>query len=159
MTTYKNRYNDIFIFSQDDEGNILWEGNFEFCRIGFPNDYSKAYAEYLRDGGNMEMEEFQDVVHQYDEDKKQYVLGLKYPSMVESIKNQIDMVDPSGGPYISKGMSLESFGYPKYIVQGFKIINTGYKIITEKCIYCELPGDKHKMSCKTQKTTIYYNQN
>ena len=131
MVTYKNRYDDEFTFTLDDEGNILWEGNFEFCRIGFPNDYSKAYAEYLKDGGDMEMEEFQNVVHQYDEDKKQYVLGSKYISMVESIKDQIDMIDPSGGPYITRGTSMNRFGL-EGVVKDFKNDENGYLLIIEK---------------------------
>jgi hypothetical protein len=38
------------------------------------------------------------------------------------------MVDPSGGPYITSGMSLGNFGFKGYVVKDFKKINTGYKI-------------------------------
>jgi hypothetical protein len=31
MTTYKNRYGDVFTFTKDDNHDILWEGNFEYC--------------------------------------------------------------------------------------------------------------------------------
>ena len=74
--------------------------------------------------------------------------------MVKSLPNEIDMIDPSGGPYISIGMSLNSFGFKNYVVKDFKRIDTGYKIIVEKCAYCNQPGAIHKMSCQTQKQQI-----
>jgi hypothetical protein len=55
---YKNRYGDEFTFTPTEDGNILWEGNFEFSRQGFSNDDPRT----------------------------------------------INMVDPSGGPFIAKGM-------------------------------------------------------
>jgi hypothetical protein len=78
------------------------------------------------------LDEFKTAVHKYDDIKKEYVLGFKYVSMVDSLKNEIDMVDPSGGPYISRGMPLDSFGFKGYKAKDFKRIDTGYKIITEK---------------------------
>ena len=33
--TYKNRYGDVFTFTPDEDGNILWEGEFKRCRTGF----------------------------------------------------------------------------------------------------------------------------
>jgi len=30
--THINRYNDEFTFTQDPEGNVLWEGTFEYIR-------------------------------------------------------------------------------------------------------------------------------
>ena len=35
---YKNRYGDEFTFTPTEDGNILWEGNFEYNRLGFSND-------------------------------------------------------------------------------------------------------------------------
>jgi hypothetical protein len=86
--------------------------------------------------------------------------------MVDTLENEIDMVDPSGGPYITRGMSLDSFGFKDYVVKDFQKTNTGIKIITEKCTYCNLPGGAHKMGCETRKATVllddqvkdYYNQ-
>lgn len=132
MITYKNRYSDIFTFTLDNEGNILWKGNFMYCRIGYPNDYSKAYGEYLRDGGDMEMEEFKDTIHQYDEDKREYP-HVKYLNLVISNKDIIDMVDPSGGPYITSGDDMGRVGeeFKGMIVKEFKRTPTGYKIIVK----------------------------
>ena len=50
MKNYKNRYGDVFSFVEDDDYNILWEGNFEYCRFGMPNDYTNAYNAYCNDG-------------------------------------------------------------------------------------------------------------
>ena len=116
MTTYKNRYGDVFTFTKDDSQDILWEGNFEYCRFGMPNDYTEAYDAYCNDVGNLlTMEEF-------------------------------------------KGMPLDSFGFKNYVAKDFKRIDTGYKIIVEKCAYCNQAGGIHKMDCETRKVTIFYDQ-
>jgi hypothetical protein len=157
MKEYKNRYGDVFTFTEDDDQNILWEGNFTYGRLGFPNDYTKAYDEYIRDNqlnkDALSFNQFKEEVHRYDDETHQYVYD-KYNRMVESLKDEIDMVDPSGGPYISRGMSLDSFGFKDYVVKDFKRIESGYKIITEKCEYCHQAGNKHKMSCKSQKIQV-----
>ena len=157
--TYKNRYGDEYTFTRDENHDILWEGNFEYCRTGMPNDYTKAYEAYCNDVTEpMPLEEFKEAVHEYDTDIKEYRLGYTYLSMVDSLSNEIDMVDPSGGPYITRGMSLSSFGFKDHAVKDFQKINTGYKIITEKCAYCNLAGGVHKMGCETRKVTIFYEQ-
>jgi hypothetical protein len=154
---YKNRYGDVFTFTRDENHDILWEGNFEYCRFGMPNDYIKAYNEYVHDGGELNFNDFKAEVHKYDDETHKYIYD-KYIKMVGSLKNEIDMVDPSGGPYISIGMSLGSFGFKDYVVKDFKRIDTGYKIITEKCAYCNQAAGIHKMGCETRKVTIFYEQ-
>lgn len=158
MTTYKNRYGDIFKFTKDENNDILWEGNFEYCRYGMPNDYTAAYNAYVNDGGTFSFNEFKDLVHSYDTNKREYELAFKYVSLIALVKNKIDMVDPSGGPYIAVGMPLNSFGFKDYVVKDFERIDTGYKIITEKCAYCNLAGAIHKIGCETRKVTIFYDQ-
>jgi len=157
MKEYKNRYGDVFTFSEDDHQDVLWEGNFGYCRIGFPNDYTRAYDEYVRDNqlnkDALSFNQFKKEVHSYDDETHQYIYD-KYNRMVDSLRDEISMVDPSGGPYISRGMPLDSFGFKNYIVKDFKRIDTGYKIITEKCAYCNLAGNKHKMSCETRKIQV-----
>jgi hypothetical protein len=153
MREYKNRYGDVFTFTEDDDHNILWKGNFEYCRIGMPNDYTRAYEAYCNDVETpMPLEKFKKAVHEWDDETLTYDYP-EYVKMVDSLVNEIDMIDPSGGPYIIRGMSLDSFGFKKYVVKDFKPIDTGYKIITEKCVYCNQAG-KHKMSCSTQKIQI-----
>jgi hypothetical protein len=133
--TYKNRYGDIFTFTLQEDGNVLWEGNFKYCRFGMPNDYTKAYNQYVNDNKHvqslMSFNQFKDVVHEYDDETHQYIYD-KYVRMVESIKDKISMIDPSGGPYISVGMPLSSFGFKDLKVKDFEIKENGYLIITEK---------------------------
>jgi hypothetical protein len=133
--TYKNRYGDIFTFTLQEDSNVLWDGNFKYCRFGMPNDYTKAYNQYVNDNKHvqslMSFNQFKDVVHEYDDETHQYVYD-KYVRMVESIKDKISMIDPSGGPYISVGMPLSSFGFKDLKVKDFEIKENGYLIITDK---------------------------
>ena len=101
----------------------------------------------------MTLAQFKDVVHNYDDETLSYDYP-KYIKMVESLKDEISMVDPSGGPYLCRGMSMDSFGFKDYIIKDFEHIDTGYKIITEKCPLCHLAGEAHKMSCETRKIQI-----
>jgi hypothetical protein len=152
--TYKNRYNDIFTFTRDENHDILWEGEFKYSRIGLPNDYTKAYEAYCNDTKEpMSLETFKKAVHEWDDETSKHYYP-EYVKMVESLSNEISMIDPSGGPYISRGMPLDSFGFNKYVVKDFKRIDTGYKIITEKCAYCNQPAGIHKMGCETRKIQI-----
>ena len=133
--TYKNRYGDIFTFTLQEESNVLWEGNFEWCRTGMPNDYTKAYNQYLHDNKHnkdtMSFNQFKEEVHTYDDETHQYIYD-KYVIMVEPLKDKIGMVDPSGGPYISVGMSLSSFGFKDLKVKDFETKENGFLIITDK---------------------------
>jgi hypothetical protein len=157
MKEYINRYGDKFTFTENVDHDILWEGNFEFCRFGMPNDYTKAYKEYLKDNSYsdhcMTLEQFKEDVHKYDDETLSYDYP-KYITMVESLRDEIDMVDPSGGPYLSVGMSMDSLGFEGYKIEDFKKIDTGYKIIIEKCPLCHQAGGIHKMSCATRKIII-----
>jgi hypothetical protein len=155
--TYRNRYGDNYTFREDDHQDILWEGEFKYCRFGMPNDYTRAYKAYIDDNCNsdhcMSLNLFKKAVHEWDDETNTHHYP-EYVRMVDSLKDEIDMIDPSGGPYISRGMPLDNFGFKNYIVKDFKRIDTGYKIITEKCAYCNLAGIKHKMGCETRKIQI-----
>jgi hypothetical protein len=133
MKEYKNRYGDIYTFTKDENNDILWEGSFEYCSFSMPNDYTRSYEAYCKDIGDLlTLEEFKTAVHKYDDIKCQYILGDKYVKLVDCLWNEMDSVDPSGGCYISRGMSLDFLGFKNCIVEDFKRIDTGYKIITEK---------------------------
>jgi hypothetical protein len=131
--TLTNRYGNEYHFTPDSDGNLLWEGDFKWCRYGMPNDYSKAYRQYVDDGtpfGFMEMEEFKEKVHEYDDEKREYVMK-DYVQLVESRTDKISMVDPSGGPFIQEGMDPGNF-HPDMNgkkIKGFEPIEGGYKII------------------------------
>ena len=81
--TYTNRYGDEFTFTPDEDGNLLWEGNFEYHRYGY-----------------------------------------------EETPDNLNMVDPSGGPYITIGtdMGLYHTEMKGRKVTGFVRIDNGYKL-------------------------------
>ena len=111
MVEYKNRYGDEYTFTKQEDGTILWEGPFEHVRIGFPNVYKKAYQQYRKDGGQMNQYDFEEAVHEqiYDEEGKWVKAGPiteNYASMVFSDHDNINMVDPSGGPYLTQHTNL-----------------------------------------------------
>ena len=131
----KNRYNDTFTFSKTDDGNILWEGEFKYCRFGWPNVYTEAYKAYLADTDTdeqMTMGEFKIAVHEYDNEKFEYTpLSKKYQKLVYSDTNKIDMVDPSGGPYMTSGMNMNYIDdeFEGMIIEQFKPVKEGYLIV------------------------------
>lgn len=129
--TYTNRYGDEFIFTLLEDGNIQWEGKFEYSRFGIPNDYTDSYRAYTTNGGLMGLEEFKEEVHRsiYDENEN-YVgpcdTARVYGPMVKSKQDVINMVDPSGGPYLTEGMGLMG-----KTIKEFKSNKKGYLIITK----------------------------
>ena len=131
---YTNRYNDVYTFTKQENGDVLWEGDFKYCRIGWPNVYKEAYQQYRKDGGDMHIEQFKVEVHNYDrETYKPSEIAEKYRSLVYSDMNTIDMVDPSGGPYMTSHMDLGSFLGEEFegrCIREFKPIEEGYLIIT-----------------------------
>ena len=82
MVEYKNRYGDVYTFTPQDNGNILWEGKFKLCRVGTMN-------------------------------------------------GKIEMVDPSGGPYLQSNQDAEliSSQFKGKLIKEFKKFGTGYEII------------------------------
>lgn len=126
--TITNRYGDEFTLTLQEDGTILWEGNFEYCRFGYPNDYTKAFFEYTRDtGGGISLEQFRELVHAYDDEKESYVLeDRKYAELVTSNTAIINMVDPSGGPYLTTDMKVEQLS-PKKVYR-FESVDKGWKI-------------------------------
>jgi len=126
---YVNRYGDVFTFEQKDNGNVQWSGKFEYCRYGFPNDYSLAWEVFQKDYGGMSYEDFKKNVHAYDEVKEEHVFKDLLP-LITSIKDTISMVDPSGGPFITEGMNLKEFGV-EGIVKEFISNGDGYEIVVD----------------------------
>lgn len=83
---YINRYKDEFTFTPDEDGNVIWEGNFEYHRIGYNDN-----------------------------------------------REDITMVDPSGGPYLEVNMesTMAHSEIKNKKIVGFSPIENGYKIILE----------------------------
>ena len=80
VAKYENRYGDVYTFTKQEDGNVLWEGNFEHMRAGD------------------------------------------------------DFIDPSGGPFISKGQMLSHiiwFEEFNVMVESFERVDTGYLIKTK----------------------------
>lgn len=144
MAEYINRYGDKYTFTKQEGGTVLWEGPFEYCRIGWPNNYKKAYQQYCKDVGSsgehpMFIDTFKEEVHRsiYDENEE-YVgpipIAEKYAKLVTSDTDTINMVDPSGGPYLSThtnlGERFDSEELKGLCIQSFERIDTGYKLHT-----------------------------
>jgi hypothetical protein len=133
---YINRYKDTYTFTLDKDNNILWKGSFKWCRFGMPNDYTKAYNQYLDDecynDHCMTLEEFKAKLHEHFHNTEHPM--RKYVILIETIKNKIDMVDPSGGPYIAVGDKMGSFSeeFKGLVVSDIESIDGGYKLITAK---------------------------
>ena len=111
MVEYKNRYGDVYTFTKQEDGIILWEGPFEHVRIGFPNVYKIAYQQFRKDGGQLNQIEFGEKVHEqiYDQDGNWLRKGPiteDYGPMVFSDTDSINMVDPSGGPCLNQHTNL-----------------------------------------------------
>jgi len=131
---YKNRYGDNYTFTLDLDKNVVWEGDFEFCRFGFPNVYKEAYQQYRKDGGEQHIEWFKEEVHKYEPDTwKPLEIAEKYGLLVYSDMNTINMVDPSGGPYMTSHMDLGDFLGKEFngrCIQEFKPVEGRYLILT-----------------------------
>ena len=132
---YKNRYNDVFTFTETKDGNILWEGNFEYCRFGSPNVYTNAYKAYLTDEPPhdhlLTLSEFKKAIHKYNKETyESSELSKKYSHLIYSDIKTINMVDPSGGPCLSEGYNLSylSDKFKDKIIQSFENAETGYLI-------------------------------
>lgn len=126
-TTYKNRYGDIFEFKETPDG-IKWTGAFHYVRIGYPNDYSKAYEAYSNDVDTDErltLGEFMNKVHEYDDKYQPGPITKKYVHLVFSKVGEFNMVDPSGGPCICAGTDMSRFGLSGAVVS-IESIDNGY---------------------------------
>ena len=135
---YSNRYNDVFTFSKTEDGNILFEGEFKWMRCSWPNVYDRAYDAYCADADTderMTLGEFKTAVHEYDKETfRSTPFAKKYQGLVYSNKDVIDMIDPSGGPYMHSGYDMGMFdeSFKGMIVKEFKSSPEGYLIIIKK---------------------------
>lgn len=128
--TYKNRYNDKIIFTQINSCTIEMIGG-EYIRHSYSNDYDKAYEAFHNDFPKTEMlskEQFIDELFKYDNKINNYKNPEwdKYRHLVKST-DQIDMIDPSGGPYLTIGTDMSKFGLEGKI-KGFTVVNNKYFI-------------------------------
>jgi len=111
MVEYKNRYGDVYTFTKQEDGIILWEGPFEHVRIGYPNVYKIAYQQFRKDGGQLNQHEFEEKVHEQIYDQvgnwlRKGPITEDYGPMIFSDTDSINMVDPSGGPCLNQHTNL-----------------------------------------------------
>ena len=141
---YENRYGDVYTFTKQEDGSVLWEGDFKHCRVGYPNNYKIAYQQYCKDVGSkgghpMFIDTFEKEVHEmiYNENDEYVGPGpicAQYGHLVYSEYNNVNMVDPSGGPYLNTHTNLgdrfNSEELKGLCIQSFEAIDTGYKLHT-----------------------------
>ena len=131
---WKNRDGDIYTFTPQEDGSILWEGTFEYCRIGYPNVYKKAYQQYRKDGGHMHIETFIKTLHEHVYENRELIgpseIGARYRDLVYSDHDTIEMLDPSGGPLIKVHQELDWLGeeFKDLCVSTITPTETGYRI-------------------------------
>ena len=144
MAEYTNRYGDVFTFTKQEDGSVLWEGDFKYCRFGWPNNYKRAYQQYCKDVGSkgehpMHIESFKQEVHEMEYDSDGNYVGpgpicAQYSHLVYSDTKTINMCDPSGGPYLSEHTNLgERFNSEELkglCISSFTPVETGYLINT-----------------------------
>lgn len=124
-TTYQNRYGDNIVFEHISDDKIQMTGyNHSWMRCAYENDYSEAYDSYKQACDALEEPDmdllFEDLIQSKirpltlkefkEEAHKEYFYKnsklRKYALLIKSNMNDIHMVDPSGGPYLSKGTNL-----------------------------------------------------
>jgi len=132
IETYTNRYGDKFTFLLNEEGDLIMRGSLEFCRYGYMNIYDVAFRQYIEDTkSDISLKEFRKLVHKYDSVSGEWELeDGKYRELVVS-SDEIDMVDPSGGPYITTGMEAGLFhsGAEGKVIGKIMLLQDGIKFV------------------------------
>jgi len=131
---YHNRYNDKITF--DHKGKtVTMSGYSPYFRYSWPNKYDVAYEKYVTSAiidakleGNqlLTLEEFEKALYVEKDGTGRYnnALYKLFGEYIYSDKDTIDMVDPSGGPYLSRGRNLKEFfgrDYEDLIIESIKI--------------------------------------
>lgn len=105
---YINRYGDHILFTQIDENTVEMSGYPEqWLRIGFSNDYSEAYEVYCL--GKENPISYQEFVHELEEVVSDTDEFHSYTKHVTYDPDNLNMVDPSGGPCIFIDTNLGQF--------------------------------------------------
>ena len=132
--TYHNRYRDKITF--DHKGKtVTMSGYSPYYRYGWPNVYNTAYEKYvesavvdaeLQDSQIMTQEEFEKALYVDKDDTGWHYNALYqlFGKYIYSDKDTIDMVDPSGGPYLTVGTNLGTFfgkDYEDLVIESIKL--------------------------------------
>jgi len=132
---YHNRYNDKITF--DHKGKtVTMSGYSPYFRYSWPNKYDVAYDKYLESAvvdakllstQMLTQEEFEKALYIDKGDDSNWHKNALYQlfgKYIYSDKDTIDMVDPSGGPYLTIGTNLKSFfgkDYDNLIIESIEI--------------------------------------
>jgi len=142
--TYNNRYRDAIVFERTDDNTVVMTGG-QYFRCGWPNKYDRAYRAYMEVVKKLEEPDYNLLVEDVDantirsfteaefeqamqghlhdyEDKKANPTLKSLWKHVYSDMDTIDMVDPSGGPYVKLGYDLkEMVGFPEsFVIKSIK---------------------------------------
>lgn len=133
--TYHNRYKDKITF--DHKGKtVIMSGYSPYYRCSWPNVYDTAYEKYvesavvdaeLQDSQIMTQEEFEKALYIDKEDDYNWYKNTLYQlfgKYIYSDKDTIEMVDPSGGPYLTIGTNLKEFfgrDYEDLVIESIKL--------------------------------------
>lgn len=106
MQSFKhiNRYGDEIEFTPISDDTWEVSGFYSSSlRVGYPNDYHTAYGAYKVDEQDpLPLDQFiEEVLKTYP--TKSHI-SERYLHLVTTDYSKIDMVDPSGGPYLHVGM-------------------------------------------------------
>lgn len=145
--TYNNRYGDTIIFEELQNEVHMSGFNLEWMRYGYDDDYSEAYELYLLHCKALEEPDYNFLIDDPDQNRirvmtyQEFANALrdsrvvkdplyKYWRYVRTDYNNINMVDPSGGPYIHIGADIGVyFGDKK------KRILNSIQILKDKVIF------------------------
>lgn len=80
MAKYTNRYGDIYTFTKQDDGNVLWEGSFEHMRAG--DDFiDPSGGPFIKKGQMLShiiwFEEFNIIVESFERVDTGYIIKCK----------------------------------------------------------------------------------
>ena len=81
--TYKNRYGDEFTFTLQDDGTVLWEGEFKYCRMSVEGGLIKMIdpsgGPYIASGmpGTMAHSKAKGSISHFTVGKSGYIIHLK----------------------------------------------------------------------------------
>jgi hypothetical protein len=138
---YYNRYKDKITF--DHKGKtVTMSGYSPYFRYSWPNKYDVAYTRYLasayldaklEQSQMLTLEEFEKALYIDKGDDSNWHKNALYQlfgKYIYSDKDTIDMVDPSGGPYLTVGTNLKSFfgkDYENLIIESIEISKSKIK--------------------------------
>ena len=140
---YHNRYKDKITFEHKGK-TVTMSGYSPYFRYSWPNKYDVAYDKYLESavvdakllGTQMlTQEEFEKALYIDKGDDSNWHKNALYQlfgKYIYSDKDTIDMVDPSGGPYLTVGMNLKEFFGREYEDLIIRTIKIGKNKITFK---------------------------